>query len=151
MTDSVPSDHPSVSSHRVHLSSVGHTSRTQVVLPEDCEATADDVVSLSLSGDNYHSQITTTLAGERVIRGAFTNRRLAREGEDSRAENALLAWVGETGLEAGDALVFDVLTAGYAYGLRQPGERVVYRPPDAPDSSLADIARSLEDDSDDSL
>lgn len=148
MTDSVPSDHPSLSSHRVHLSSVGHTGRVQVVLPDDCEATAGDVVSLSLAGTNCYSLITTTLTDERVIRGAFANRRLAREGPDSHeSENEFLSWVDESGLEAGDTVVFDVLTEGYAYGLRQPGERVVYHPPDAPNSSLTDIAQSLEENS----
>jgi hypothetical protein len=38
-----------------------------------------------------------------------------------------------------------VLTEGYAYGLREPGKRVVYEPVERPDSSLADIAESLEE------
>ncbi|MFC7057968.1 DUF7112 family protein [Halovenus salina] len=40
--------------------------------------------------------------------------------------------------------MFDVLRTGYAYGLRRPGERVVYSPPEQPDSSLTDIARDLD-------
>ena len=148
MTDSVPSDHPSLSSHRVNLSPVGHTGRVQILLPDECTVSDGDVVCLSLAGKNCYSRITTTLAGERTVRGAFANRRLAREEDEAREdENQFLEWVREAGFDAGDALVFDVITEGHVYGLRPPGERTVYRPPDPPDSSLADIARSLGSDS----
>jgi len=45
----------------------------------------------------------------------------------------------------GDSVHFDVVTEGHKYGLRSPGNRAVYTATDGPDSSLADIARSLEE------
>jgi hypothetical protein len=48
------------------------------------------------------------------------------------------------GVSAGDPLLVDVATPGFAYGLCRPGERVVYRAADPPRSSLADIARDLD-------
>jgi len=141
VTDHVPSDHGAVDSHRVHLTQVGRTHRLQVELPATLDCAVDDVVSLSLEGDARHAQVTAGLDGEPTIQGAFATPRLARtrgEGEDE-----LRAWVDEHGLGAGDALVLDVLREGYAYGLRRPGERVVYSPPEPPDSTLSDIARDL--------
>lgn len=143
MSDSLPSDHPAVDSYRVHLSAVGRTGRLQIPLPDECSPTADDIVSLSFGGRTHYGQVETTLDGQRVLRGAYRNRRQARERD---GENTLRDWLRELGLGAGDPLLLDVLTSGYAYGVREPGQRVVYHPPDQPDTSLTDIARSLDGD-----
>jgi len=81
-----------------------------------------------------------TLDDDPVVRGAFATRPLARRGD---GEDELARWLDRVGADAGDTLVLDVLAEGYAYGLREPGTRVVYAPPDPPDQSLADIARNL--------
>ncbi|SDJ20693.1 hypothetical protein SAMN05216226_101132 [Halovenus aranensis] len=141
MHDRVPSDHETVVSHRVHLSTVGRTRRKQLVLPDSLDCTLDDVVSLSLEGDQVWTQLTASLDGEATIQGAFGTRQLARTGD---GDDELRAWLADHDLQDGDALVFDVLRTGYAYGLRRPGERIVYSPPEQPDSSLADIARDLD-------
>jgi hypothetical protein len=141
VTDRIPSDHDTVDSRRVHLETVGRTRRLQLSLPSELECTHGDVIFLSLEGDGNHSQVTTGLDGDRTIQGAFPTRQLAQTND---AENALQQWMDDSGLAAGDALVIDVLRAGYAYGLRRPGERVVYSPPEPPDSSLADIASDIE-------
>lgn len=101
----------------------------------------DDVLSLSLAGDGAYSQVERTLDGDPAVRGAYADRNLARTREGA---DELDAWLQAGDSSAGDPLVFDVLTPGYAYGLRLPGDRVVYAPPEQPDSSLDSIARDLE-------
>ena len=139
--EGLPSDHDAVESHRVHLTQVGRTSRLALPLPETLSCVSGDVVRLSFEGTVAYAAVDTNLHDEAVVRGAFPTKRLARasgEGEDRFA-----AWVDSADIEAGDPAVLDVVTAGYAYGIRRPGERVVYSPVDAPDGSLADIADSL--------
>ncbi len=141
MSDAIPSDHDAVESHRVTLSQVGSTNRLQVPLPAAVSCDPGDVVSLSLSGDTAYAAVTTTLRGDPVVRTAFPTRHLARR--DREGEDELACWLDRVSAGASDTLVLDVLTGGYAYGLREPGARVVYTPPDPPDQSLADIARNL--------
>jgi hypothetical protein len=142
VTDRIPSDHDAVTSHRTHLETVGRTDRPRVPLPDGVDATVGDVVRLSLEGEAYHAQVHDSLYDEPDVRGAFANPRLARtEGE---GEDHLRAWADTVGLGGDDPLVFDVVTPGFKYGLRRPGERVVYAATDSPSSSLADIARDLD-------
>jgi len=142
VTERVPSDHKAVESHRVHLSTVGRTSRFQLSLPEELSCESGDIVSLSLAGDQAYAEVETTLEGDPAIRGAFADRNLAktRTGDDE-----FDAWLQGTDATAGDPLVLDVLTAGYAYGLRLPGDRVVYTAPEKPESSLQSIAQNLDE------
>ncbi len=141
MSDRIPSDHAAVESHRVHLSTVGRTRRYQIPLPAGVDCDTDDVVFLSLESEGCYSQVAASLDGEPTIQTAFRTRHAARtqEGDDQLRE-----WVERHDLNRGDALVLDVLRAEYAYGLRRPGERVVYSPPDPPNSSLSDIAQNLD-------
>lgn len=142
MTDRVPSDHDAVADHRVHLESVGSTSRPRLPLPAVLDVEEADVVRLSLAGTDTHAQVGRTLGGDLAITGAFDNARLARtadEGTDRFHE-----WVTEQDLGPGDPVVLDVVTAGYAFGIRRPGDRVVYEALEPPSDSLADIARNLD-------
>ncbi len=142
MSDRLPSDHATVDSHRTHVDSVGRTGRLQVPLPETIEASVGDVVRISLEGDSYHTQIAESLDGEATIRGAFANARLARtpgEGEDN-----FQSWAESVELTSGDPVLVDVVTPEYKFGLRRPGERVVYEATDAPSDSLTDIARDID-------
>jgi hypothetical protein len=142
VTERVPSDHDAVPSHRTHVASVGPTRRPRVLLPAAVEAAPGDVVRVSLEGDASHARVQESLEGDRDLRGAFANARLARtEGE---GENRLRAWLDAVGVSPGEPLLVDVLTPGFEYGLRRPGERVVYAAADPPQSSLADIARDLD-------
>jgi len=142
VTERVPSDHDAVPTHRTHVATVGPTRRPRVPLPDAVGADPGDVVRVSLEGDSCHARVEESLEGDRDLRGAFANARLARtEGE---GENRLRAWLGAAGVSAGDPLLVDVVTPGFAYGLRRPGERVVYAAADPPRSSLADIARDLD-------
>jgi hypothetical protein len=142
MTDRLPSDHPVVDSHRVELDAVGSTGRPQLVFPPELSCGPDEFVRLSIEGTQTHAKVVSTLRGDPAVRGAYANRRLARTREGA---NLLGDWLDEGGHGPGTTLVLDVLTEGYAYGLREPGERVVYEPVERPDSSLADIADSLEE------
>ena len=140
MTERLPSDHATVESHRLHLETVGRTGRPRVPLPEGVEAADGDLLRLSLEGEDAHARVTADLEGKPGLEGAYADRNLARSGD---GENRLAAWVAEHDLSAGDALLLDVVTAGYQYGLRRPGERVVYRAVDAPDDGLSDIAEKF--------
>ncbi len=141
MTDRIPSDHQTIESHRVHLSTVGRTRRYQLSLPDGLDCAIGDVAVLSLEGETVYAEVTAGLDGEATVQSAARTRGAAGT-QDS--ENELHSWLDSHEIEKGDALVLDVLRTGYAYGLRRPGERVVYSPPDAPDSSLASIAKDLD-------
>lgn len=142
MTDRLTSDHPVVDSHRVELDAVGSTGRPQLVLPPGLSCDPGDIVRLSLAGTRTHAEVVSTLRGEAAVRRACRTRRLARTGEGA---NLLDGWLDDGGHGPGSTLLLDVLTEGYAYGLREPGERVLYEPVEPPDSSLADIAESLDE------
>lgn len=142
MPDRIPSDHESLTSHRVHLGTVGGTRRLQLPLPEALTCAPGETIFLSLGEHGTYSCLDKSMTGDPVIRGAYANRRLAR---DRDGDNEFRSWLRERDLTAGDVLVLDVLTAGFAYGLREPGTRVVYDPPREPDSSLSAIAESLDD------
>lgn len=141
MTDRIVSDHDTVESHRVHLSQVGGTRRLQIPLPAELSLAVADVISVSFDQESCHARVDRTLEGNRALRRAVRTRQQARTGDGT---DLLAEWLDTAGLGGGDPLLLDVLTEGYAYGLRQPGARVVYQPPDRPDASLADIARNLD-------
>jgi hypothetical protein len=140
VTERVPSDHAALDSHRVNLETVGRTGRPRIPLPDALNHTAEDILRLSLEGREAHAQVTADLRGESGIESAYPDAQLARAGE---GENRLTAWVGRHGLTAGDPLLVDVVTPGYQYGLRRPGERVVYDAVEAPDDDLSDIAEQF--------
>ncbi len=142
MTERVSSDHDAVESNRTHVERVGRTPRPRVPLPPAVEAVAGDDVRVSLEGEQYHAQVRESLDCDRDLRGAFANARLARtQGE---GENHLRTWLETVGVGVGDPLLVDAVTPGYEYGLRRPGQRVVYAATDPPSSSLADIARDID-------
>lgn len=142
MTERVPADHDTVSNQRVHLERVGRTERLRVPVPPCLDVGAGDVVRLSLEGTEYHAQVATAMSGGLDIRGAFDNPRLARA--DGEGTDHLQVWFDEVGLAGEDPLLVDTVTPGFQFGLRRPGQRVVYEARDPPDSSLADIATDLE-------
>jgi len=140
--DRVPSDHATVETHRVPLESVGRTDRPQVRLPDGLDLSDGEVVRLALDGDTAHALVETDLDGDRVVRHAGDNPRVAREREPP---DRLAEWVEDGTVSTGGTVHLDVVTAGHAYGLRTPGERVVYTATDGPDASLADIAGELDE------
>lgn len=143
MTDAIPSDHPTVGSARVECSQVGRTGRPQLLLSPEHSITAGETLRLVLDGTQRYAPVVSALDDGPAIEAAYANRRLARTAEGA---NLLREWLDDRELGPGSTLVVDELVSGYAYGLREPGERVLYEPIEEPDSSLTDIARSLEDD-----
>lgn len=141
MADRLPSDHDAVRTHRATVSQVGRTGRPQVEVPDAVTLDEEEVFRVVLDGEEYHGRVETTLEGERVFRRVADNARLVREGD---GENRLPEWFESIDVAFGDSVHFDVVTEGHKCGLRSPGARVVYTAPDAPDSSLADIARNVD-------
>jgi len=151
----VPSDDEDVASIRVSLARSGGTRRPCVRLPSDddlakrvesgvCESlsmSAGDVVRVVIDREERHAPVTADSNGA-LIRGAFDNRRLARE--TGAGTNRLAEWLAEHGSEPGESIVLDVVVPEELYGLRIPGERTVYEANRGPRSSLADIARDLD-------
>jgi len=136
----VPSDHDALPTHRVNVETVGRTGRLRVPLPEAVD-TDRTVVRLSLAGTDAHARVRIDLGGAPVVERAAPDAALARSGDGA---DLLADWLAEHGLTAGDAMVVDVLAPGYQYGLRPPGERVVYRVRDPPRDGLRDIAEGLD-------
>jgi len=141
VADRLPSDHDAVTTHRVTVSRVGRTDRPRIELPDSVDLDEGDVVECVLDGTEYHAIVETTTTGTRTIQRVADNTRLAHEGG---GENRLVEWVRDADVSLDGSAHLDVVTAGYKYGLRTPGTRVVYSATDAPDDSLADIARDLD-------
>ena len=145
MPDRVPSDHDAVRTIRATLERVGRTDRPKVTVPAeaaDC-LPDEDVIRLSLDGTTTHAQVEQDFDGVPEIRGAFDSPSLAREpgeGTDRLAE-----WADDRDVSVGGSVLLDVVTSGYTYGLRAPGERAIYEATDPPSDSLASIARDIED------
>lgn len=151
----VPSDGEDVPSVRVSLARSGGTRRPCVRLPEDdaldgrvesgsCDAlgvSAGDLVRVAIDREEYHARVASDSKG-RLLRGAFDNRRLAREV--GAGTNRLVEWLDANDREPGDSVVLDVVVPGALYGLRIPGDRTVYDADRGPRSSLADIARDVD-------
>lgn len=145
--DRVASD--AVESARATVTRHGGPRSRLLRLPTDLETTDGDVLRVSVSHDGEptdgFARVDTDARGP-YLAGVYGNRRLARtdgdgEGEGENHLTPLLA-----GREPGSSVVVDVLDPGHHYGLRPPGDRVVYEVPDRRDDSLAAIAERVEDD-----
>lgn len=141
MPERVPSDHPSVTTYRTHLQRSGGTRRPCLRVPDDAGVEAGSVVRLVLDGAEYHAPVTRATDGL-VVRGAYDNRRMARERDGT---NHLVTWADAAGRGPGDAVELDAVDPGTLYGLRTPGARAVYTATETPRDSLRSIAESLTD------
>jgi len=151
----VPSDDEGVASIRASLARSGGTRRPCVRLPDDdalagrvesgtCESldlSDGDIVRLVFDREERYALVRADGRG-RLIRGAYDNRRLARE--PGEGDNRLVAWLDANDRESGQSVVLDVVVPGELYGLRIPGERAIYDANRGPRSSLSDIARNLD-------
>jgi hypothetical protein len=143
VAERVPSDHASVTTYRAHLQRSGGTRRPCLRLPDGVAAADGDVVRLVLDGTEYHATVTSDTKG-RVVRGAYDNRRMARDREGA---NRLVEWADSVDRGPGDAVELDEVVAGTLYGVRVPGVRTVYTATETPRDSLRSIADSLRDES----
>jgi len=141
MPDRVPSDHSSVRTYRAEVTRSGGTRRPCIRPVDSVPDLADgDLIRLVLDGTTSHARVVTDATGL-VLRGAYDNKRLARD--PGTAENRLVEWVERSDREIGSAVDLDEIEPGYLYGLREPGERVVYETVRKPDDSLSSIAETL--------
>lgn len=143
MADSVPSDHSSVTTVRASIARSGGTRRPCLRLPDGLDVDGGDVVRLVLAGRERHARVVTDDRGP-LLRGAFDNRRLARN--PGEGDNRLVEWCGDVDRAPGDAVELDEVVPGDLYGLRVPGERVVYDVSEGPSDSLAAIAEQIDGD-----
>ena len=96
------------------------------------------MVRLVLGGRTRFARVDRGLDGGLEIRGAYDNRRLAREAD---GENRLVEWAEREGVDVGRSVLVDVVEAGELYGIRRPGTDAVYDLPETTrDDSLAAIA-----------
>ncbi|RLM53300.1 hypothetical protein DVK02_13995 [Halobellus sp. Atlit-31R] len=144
MSERVPSDHSSVTSLHATLARSGGTRRPCLRLPDAVAAEEGDVVRLLLDGVTAHARVVADSTGL-LVRGAYDNERLAREPREADDENRLVEWCDEHDRGPGDAVELDELDPGFCYGLRDPGDRLVYDVPARPNQSLRDIASSLRE------
>ena len=84
-----------------------------------------------------------------VTRSGGTRRPEVRLPPDSAAAvpdgtDHLAAWIDDRGIDFGRSVLLDVVVPGEQFGLRAPGEEVVYEVRRGPASDLQDIARDLE-------
>ncbi|MFA1609884.1 DUF7112 family protein [Halobellus rubicundus] len=142
MAERVPSDHDSVTSFRASVARSGGTRRPCLRLPDDAAVAEGDVVRLLLDGTTTFARVSADSRGL-LVRGAYDNERLAREPREG--ENRLVEWCERHDRGPDDAVELDELDPGYCYGLREPGDRVVYDVPARPNESLRDIASSFRD------
>ncbi len=141
MADRLPSDHASVRTERAKVERSGGTRRPCLRLPDSLDLEGGDLLRLVIDGDEYHARVRGDSSGL-LLRGAYDFRSEAKN--PGRAENRLVAWLQQAGCQPDDPLDLDVLEAGERYGLRLPGERVVYTDTSSPDGSLQNIAEDLD-------
>lgn len=139
MTDYVT--HEAVETVDSTIERVGGTRRRQVVAP-GLTSPADDVVRLDVDGTTYRAPVTETADGHLAFQGAYESPTQARSrsGTDHLAD-----FLDDHDLEVGRTVYVDVVEPDFRYGLRAPGQTATYRETGKPSSSLADIARSLDE------
>jgi len=111
-------------------------------LPDDVAVSAGDLLRVTVDGRDGFGRVDADAEGE-YLGGVYANRRLART--DDEGEDRLAAWLADAGVDPGESVALDVLDPGHHYGLRQPGDRVVYAVADRRDDSLAGIAERVGD------
>jgi hypothetical protein len=135
----------------IDASLVGHGAidRPAIELPADVDTGEDgavpagEVLRLALDGDTRHCRFEA-YGGDTRATGVFDTPDLVRSPGDG--ENRLRERIDAHDLSIGRTVHLDVIEAGFAYGLRAPGESAVYdAPSDSPDDSLASIAEGLDD------
>lgn len=138
----LPSDHPAVDTARGTVERRGGTRRPCLRLPDGLAVDSGDVVRVTVNGQDGHAAVGADSKGS-LLPGIFANRRLARS-DDGGGENWLVAWLRTAGLDPGSTVAVDELDPGHHYGLRVPGDRVVYTVPDRPADSLTSIAKQVD-------
>ena len=145
MPTRLPSDSDAITSHRATIVRRGGSTTQCLSLPAAVadDVAADDLLTLVIDGEECHAVVAADSDGL-VVHGAYDNRRLAKA--TGEGENRLGAWLSSLDREAGSSVICDEITAGERYGLRAPGDRVIYTVRQGPRDSLQSIAEGLDDD-----
>lgn len=120
---------------------VGGTRRRRIVAP-GLAPPADDVVRVDVDGTTYRAPVDETTAGDLAITGAYETPTMAR---NRTGTDHLAAFIDDHDLDIGRSVHVDVVEDGFRYGVRAPGQRATYESTGKPKSSLADIARRLDE------
>lgn len=137
--DRIASDNPAIETRRAAVARHGGT-RKRVEIPGDVPT--GEVVRLVLDGTTYHARIEGGFAdADPHVAGAYETPEMARSGDGTER---LQAWLDAADRSPGSTVLLDVIEPEFAYGLRAPGEEVVYDAIEKPPDSLASIARDLE-------
>jgi hypothetical protein len=148
MPDRIAADNPSVETIRATLAAAGATGRPRIAVPDESTESfpVGEVVRLVLDGRTRFARIDRALDDSIEIRGAYDNRRRAR---DADGENRLVEWATGEGVEVGRSVLVDVVEVGELYGVRRPGANAVYElPRKNRDDSLAAIAERTREETD---
>lgn len=141
MGDRVRHDSASVETVDCRLSRRGRSGRMAIEVPDGIGMSPGSVVRLVLDETEYKVVPQASLDGTGLeIRGASDTAEGARNPGSSR--NRFSDWIESQDLEAGRTVHLDIVTEGFRYGLRAPGETAIY-PAGGPTSSLQDIAEDL--------
>ncbi|MFW6447949.1 MAG: DUF7112 family protein [Halobacteriota archaeon] len=139
--DAVASDHPSVRTLRATVARHGGRRRLDVADPEGL---LEPGIVRAVVDDRTRFALVDLVAGTPAVVGLFETVRSAEARAFDR--DRLVAWLEAAERPPGRTVLVDVLEPGERIGLRRPGERTTYPVVGEPDGSLADIARSLEED-----
>jgi hypothetical protein len=136
MTDRVASDHPTVDTYRVTVRRHGGPNGRAVEL--DCPDHPADGDHIVLDGATRYAAV----AGDRLL-GVYPSPAMARDRAVEADE--LPGWLERIDRGPDRSLALDVIESGFLYGLRAPGESVVYEAVERPDESLSSIAEQFRD------
>ncbi|MFB6293835.1 MAG: hypothetical protein ABEH60_06210 [Halonotius sp.] len=145
MPTRLPSDSDAITNHRATIVRRGGSRTACLSLPASVAdaVDADDLVTFVIDGRETHAVVADDSDGL-VVYGAYDNRRLAKAAGEGT--NRLGEWLADLDREAGSSVPCDEIVAGERYGLRAPGDRVVYTVRQGPRDSLQSIAEGLDDD-----
>ena len=142
MPDRLPSDHPSIETHRVR---VGRRIRRRCRLDVPPHVIPVDEVVRVIVDEQTCFATAEAMPGRdsHAVNGTYESPSAARD--PGGGVDRLSAWLRREDIAEGSSVLLDVIEPGVAYGIRQPGERAVYAAVEPTSSSLQDIARRLGD------
>ncbi len=139
MPERIKSD--SVETIRATVERSGGTRRPEVHLPADHAGELPETPIRVIIGETeYHAPVVSRVEGV-ALRGAYANARRARERDGT---DHLVEWIDDRGIGFGRSVLIDLVVPGEEYGLRAPGEDVVYTVRQGPPTNLQDIASDLD-------
>ncbi|NGM70168.1 hypothetical protein G6M89_14315 [Natronolimnobius sp. AArcel1] len=144
MADRIASDHPSVQTVRATCTETATGVRIELPATDTGAFPTDEVVRISLDGDERFARIERPLTGDGLsIPGIYETPDTARDPSSGR--ELLGDWADDHGISPGSSILVDVIEPDFSYGLREPGQTNYYDASEPPSKSLSDIAKSLED------